>query len=58
MIFASTGYKVFIYDIDTKQIDNALVDIKQQLESLEEKGILRGKLSAEKQIQLIKGEYL
>lgn len=55
MIFASVGFKVYIYDIEASQIDNAIKDIQQQLQSLEKDGLLRGTLSAEKQFACIKG---
>ncbi|KAJ8931313.1 hypothetical protein NQ314_015794 [Rhamnusium bicolor] len=54
MIFASVGYKVYIYDIEPSQIDNALVDIKQQLETLQSQGLLRGTLNASQQYEGIK----
>lgn len=55
MIFASVGYKVVIYDIEPKQIDSALIDIEQQLNSLEKNGLLRGKLNSKQQLDCISG---
>lgn len=55
MIFASVGYKVAIYDIVESQVANALKQAEAQLKSLEQSGLLRGKLSAEKQFNRISG---
>ncbi|RWS04992.1 lambda-crystallin-like protein [Dinothrombium tinctorium] len=53
MLFASVGYNISLFDIDESRIDDALVDIKQQLNSLESKNLLRGSLNAEQQFSLI-----
>lgn len=58
MIFASAGYQVFVYDIEESQIKNSLTNIKQQFETLEKDGVLRGTLSATQQYECIRGKYL
>ncbi|XP_057659834.1 lambda-crystallin [Diorhabda carinulata] len=55
MIFAASGYTVSLYDIESKQIESALIDIEQQLKTLEKENLLRGKLNAKQQFALISG---
>jgi len=56
MLFASAHYNVIIYDISLELVNTAYDKIKSELKTMEEKGILRGDLSAEQQIELIKGK--
>lgn len=55
MLFASVGYNVTLYDILPSQIDEALISIKEEVHSLEKRGLLRGTLTAEQQHKLISG---
>ena len=58
MLFAGVGYEVVIYDIEPKQLESAMLDIKNQLETHEKTGMLRGNLSAKNQYELIRSNYL
>jgi len=53
MLFAAAGYNVVMYDLLDKQLSDAIVYIKQQLDDLEKQKLLRGKLSASEQLKLI-----
>lgn len=55
MIFASAGYKVYIYDVLSEQIENAKNMIQNSLKDYQEKGCLKGSLSLEEQFSLITG---
>ncbi|KAH3829971.1 hypothetical protein DPMN_103204 [Dreissena polymorpha] len=54
MLFAAAGYRVTVYDIEIRQLENAVSDIKMQLGDLERQGLLRGTLSADQQFQNIR----
>ncbi|XP_026817903.1 lambda-crystallin homolog [Rhopalosiphum maidis] len=55
MLFASARYNVIIYDINLELVNTAYEKIKSELKTMEKNGILRGNLTAEQQIELIKG---
>ena len=55
MIFASAGYNVTLYDIDKDQVTKALSNIADELDQFEKEGVLRGKISAAAQKELISG---
>lgn len=55
MLFASVGYTVTMYDILPEQISSALDFIQNETASLEKRGLLRGSLNAEQQVQMISG---
>uniref|UniRef100_A0A6I8N607 L-gulonate 3-dehydrogenase n=1 Tax=Ornithorhynchus anatinus TaxID=9258 RepID=A0A6I8N607_ORNAN len=55
MLFASGGFKVKLYDIGQQQITTALENIGKQMQELERSGMLKGSLSAQKQLSLISG---
>lgn len=57
MLFASAGYHVTLYDIHQPSLKVAMTDVKHQLNSLKQTGMLRGSLSVEEQCKLIKGEF-
>ena len=54
MLFAAAGYDVVMYDILPGRVEEARKDIKDQLASLQEAGLLRGTLSIEEQYNLIR----
>lgn len=55
MLYTAKGFQVTLFDIDCKQIENALENIEVQMKSFEEKNILKGNLNAIQQFQLIQG---
>jgi len=58
MLFASAHYNVIIYDISLELVNTAYEKIKTELKTMEKNGILRGSITAEQQIQLIKGTFI
>ena len=54
MLFAASHFDVAIYDVISENVDKALVSIDAQLQNLESKGLLRGKINAKQQFALIR----
>lgn len=55
MLFASVGYNVKIYDILPEQVEKSLTFISNELKSLENRKLLKGKLNATEQLMCISG---
>merc|ERR1712142_22931 len=55
MIFASVGYKVVLFDVESSQVTKALENIKAELVEFEAAGTLRGDRGAAAQSELISG---
>lgn len=53
MLFASVGYQVTLYDVNSSAVDSALQLITEELHKLESNGLLRGTLKAQEQVKLI-----
>ncbi|MEQ2310788.1 hypothetical protein AMECASPLE_012887 [Ameca splendens] len=53
MVFASGGYRVKIYDNQAGQAARAVMEIRKQLEELEEAHMLRGDLTSTQQLALL-----
>uniref|UniRef100_A0A670I011 L-gulonate 3-dehydrogenase n=1 Tax=Podarcis muralis TaxID=64176 RepID=A0A670I011_PODMU len=55
MLFASGGFQVKLYDIVQEQVTKALEKIGKELKELGKTGMLKGTLTADKQLSLISG---
>ena len=53
MLFAAAGYRVSLYDSMPEAVANAQKLIFDQLRTLSEQGLLRGKLSVDQQYSLV-----
>jgi len=57
MMFAGAGYNVSMYDIVPEKVTAALSDVKEQMKLFERDGYLRGKDTAEQQMERIAGSF-
>lgn len=55
LLFAGVGYRVQIYDIVPAQVENALKNLKEEVQRLEAGGLLRGHLNGKQQLERITG---
>ncbi|XP_040122745.1 lambda-crystallin homolog [Oryx dammah] len=55
MLFASAGFSVKLFDIEPRQVTDALVSLRKEMKMLELSGYLKGELGAEEQLSLISG---
>ncbi|KAI4538844.1 hypothetical protein MG293_011111 [Ovis ammon polii] len=55
MLFASAGFRVKLFDIESRQVTDALVSLRKEMKMLELSGYLKGQLGAEEQLSLISG---
>ncbi|XP_065758244.1 lambda-crystallin homolog [Muntiacus reevesi] len=55
MLFASAGFRVKLFDIEPRQVTDALVSLRKEMKMLELSGYLKGELGAEEQLSLISG---
>ena len=53
MLFASSGFVVEMFDVELSRVDEALADIRRQLTTLDQNGLLRGQLTVDEQHSLI-----